>query len=108
MVQEEKLKQREKKKSKERCVKERKKNESGLLEREKDGIIKVSEGECIMRLTQKRADQTINQNASVVSWFRSFDSILLVFLLQPGSWLHIKWIDVQYIKIFYLLLDGEI
>ena len=52
-----------------------------------------------MRLTQRRADQTINQNASVVSWFRSFDSILLVFLVQHGSWLHIKWIDVQYIKI---------
>ncbi len=60
-----------------------------------------------MQLTQRRADQTINQNVSVISWFRSFDSILLVFLVRHGSWLHIKWKDVQYRRMFNLLVDGE-
>lgn len=59
---------------------------------EEDGTIK-GERSTVMQLTQERADQTINQNASVISQFRSFDSILLVFLVQHGSWLHIKQID---------------
>lgn len=33
---------------------------------------------------QKRADHTINHDASVVSWFRSLDSILLV--LPSAIW----------------------
>lgn len=56
-----------------------------------------------MQLTQKRADQTINHNVSFISRFRSFDSILLVFLARHGSWLHMKQIDVQYIKIQFAI-----
>lgn len=56
-----------------------------------------------MQLTQKKADQTINHNVSFISQFRSFDSILLVFLARHGSWLHMKQIDVQYIKIQFAI-----